>query len=238
MALLNRPPEYSHLYDAEGRLQGGLSALEELARVIALNTGEERDRDAPMRSQDEIAPSRELPVTNSVHSDSSLLDSDEDMSSDDEPGSSDDDSVTMEELGMDEDPSATPFPISAAPTQRQTTPPPARATSEPPPSPPLQEPPHLVPSSPNAASLPSPTEIALAQRDVAMLKSSETELPTSRSTTSLRSHSSKRNSRRIVLPAPGAPLPVGEMLKRRFVDLNIASTLLVRASTLPSLQRY
>ncbi|KAJ7137920.1 SIT4 phosphatase-associated protein-domain-containing protein [Mycena epipterygia] len=224
MALLNRPPEFNHLYDAEGRLQGGLSALEELARVIALNPSEERDRDAPMRSQDEIAPSRELPVTNSMHSDSSLLDSDEDMSSDDEPGSSDDDSVTMEELAMDEDPSSTSFPISAPP-QPHSTPPPASA-SDPPPSPPLQEPPHLVPSSPNPAALPSPSEIALAQRDVATLKSPESELPASTSTTSLRSHSSKRNSRRNVLPSPGAPLPVGEMLKRRFVDLNIASTLL------------
>jgi serine/threonine-protein phosphatase 6 regulatory subunit 3 len=232
MALLNRPPEFSHLYDAEGRLQGGLSALEELARVIALNSGEERDRDAPMRSQDEIAPARELPVTNSVHSDASLLDSDEDMSSDDEPGSSDDDSVTMEELGMDEDPAATSFPISAPPPQTQphSTPPPLlRATSEPPPSPPLQEPPHLVPSSPNAGSLPSPTEIALS------LKSLEPspEASASGSTTSLRSHSSKRNSRRIAhaSPAPDAPLPVGELLKRRFVELNIASTLLVRPSS-------
>ncbi|KAJ7685736.1 SIT4 phosphatase-associated protein-domain-containing protein [Mycena polygramma] len=225
MALLNRPAEFSHLYDAEGRLQGGLSALEDLARVIALNSGEERDGDAPMRSQDEIAPARELPVTNSVHSDSSLLDSDEDMSSDDEPGSSDDDSV-MEELGMDEDPSSTtPFPISAPPPpQPQSTPPPPSRTS---PSPPLQEPPHLVPSSPNAAALPSPTEIAMAQRDAAALKSPESEVSASASTTSLRSHSSKRSSRaRLVPPIPGAPLPVGELLKRRFVDLNIASTLL------------
>jgi serine/threonine-protein phosphatase 6 regulatory subunit 3 len=86
MALLNRPPEFSHFYDAEGRLHGGLSALVELARVIALNSGEERDRDVAMRSQDEIVPARELPLTNSVHSNASLLDSDEDMSSDNEPG--------------------------------------------------------------------------------------------------------------------------------------------------------
>ncbi|KAJ7080423.1 SIT4 phosphatase-associated protein-domain-containing protein [Mycena belliarum] len=228
MALLNRPPEFNHLYDAEGRLQGGLSALEELARVIALNTGEDRDRDAPMRSQDEIAPSRELPVTNSMHSDASLLDSDEDMSSDDEPGSSDDDSVTMEEL--DEDLGATSFPISAPPPQQQSMSP--VSPPRPSPSPPLQEPPHLVPSSPNAASLPSPTEIAMAQRDAAAatLASPEPALSASRSTASLRSHASKRGNRRsIVIPAappPGAPLPVGEMLKRRFIDLNVAATLL------------
>ncbi|KAJ7772937.1 SIT4 phosphatase-associated protein-domain-containing protein [Mycena maculata] len=213
MALLNRPPELGRLYDGEGRLQGGLAALEELARVIALNTdseaGGERDRDRDTSSR--TSPARELPVTGSVHSDASLLDSDEDMS-DDEPGSSDDD---MEELGMDEDP-ATPFPVSASHI---------RATSEPPPSPPhqetpLQDPPYLVPSSPNAASLPSPTEIALRQ---AVLSP---DVEAGSSTPSLRSHSSKRNSRRLVLPAPGAPLPVGEMLKRRFVDLNIAATLL------------
>ncbi|KAJ7481056.1 SIT4 phosphatase-associated protein-domain-containing protein, partial [Mycena galericulata] len=215
MALLNRPPELGHLYDGEGRLQGGLAALEELARVIALNTDSEtggerdRDRDASLRT----SPARELPVTGSVHSDASLLDSDEDMS-DDEPGSSDDDEVTMEELGMDEDP-VTPFPVSAPP----------RANSEPPPSPPhqespLQDPPHLVPSSPNAAALPSPTEIAMAQ---ASLKSSS---EANASTASLRSQNSKRSSRRLVLPPAGTPLPVGEMLKRRFVDLNIAATLL------------
>ncbi|KAJ7264879.1 SIT4 phosphatase-associated protein-domain-containing protein [Mycena haematopus] len=245
MALLNRPPEFAHLYDAEGRLQGGLAALEELARVIALNSGEEptRDRDAPMRggasSQEDITPAREqLPVTgNSVHSDvssGSLLDSDEDMSSDDEPGSSEDDEMTMEELAMDEDPAtsaSTPFPVSAMPPQQ--SPPPLqreRGTSEPPSSPPLQEPSHLVPSSPNAGALPSPTEIALAMKSP--ITSEPPEVLASASTTSLRS--SKRNSRilaRNSVPpasgsAPSAPLPAGELLKRRFVELDIASTLL------------
>ncbi|KAK7038262.1 SIT4 phosphatase-associated protein-domain-containing protein [Favolaschia claudopus] len=254
MALLNRSPEFSHLYDAEGRLQGGLSALEELARVIALNSGEEpirdRDRDLPMRSiaqddsQEDIAPARELPVRgNSAHSDVSgaslSLDSDEDMSSDDEPGSSDDDEMTMEELAMDEDnpnpasspTSTTPFPISS-----QQRPSQQRATSEPPPSPPLQEPPHLVPSSPNANALPSPTEIAMA------MKTSVTSPPAaeppeilasaSSSSTSLRS--SKRNSRianrnSVSMSSSSTvvvPLPVGELLKQRFVELGIASTLL------------
>ncbi|KAJ7878983.1 SIT4 phosphatase-associated protein-domain-containing protein, partial [Mycena olivaceomarginata] len=243
MALLNRPPEFAHLYDTEGRLQGGLSALEELARVIALNSGEEptrdRDRDAPMRgasqddSQEDLAAARDqLPVTsNSVHSDvssGSLLDSDEDMSSDDEPGSSDDDEMTMEELAMDEDPatssSSTPFPISAMPPQQ---PPP----TEPSPSPPLQEPAHLVPSSPNASSLPSPTEIALGIKSPVTSESPEA-LASSSSTASLRS--SKRNSRILARnsvslgsgSSAAAPLPVGELLKRRFVELDIASTLL------------
>ncbi|KAF7300923.1 hypothetical protein MKEN_01319100 [Mycena kentingensis (nom. inval.)] len=90
MALLNRPPEFNRLYDSEGRLQGGLGALEDLARVIAVNNGDEQDRDAKMGS---------------THDDI--------MGSEDEPGSSDDDSVTMEELNMVDNP---PFPISAPST--------------------------------------------------------------------------------------------------------------------------
>ncbi|KAJ7706882.1 SIT4 phosphatase-associated protein-domain-containing protein [Mycena rosella] len=216
MALLNRAPEFARLYDAEGRLQGGLAALEELARVIALNTDAGEDAgggggDAPMRSVDEIAPARELPVTGAMGRGGDS-DSDEEMSEDedDEPGSSDDDSVTMEEL--DED----PFPISAPP---QTQSPLPVSVSEPP----LQAPPHLVPSSPNAAALSSPTEL----RDAAGgLKSPESEPAAARSTPSLRSQSSKRNSRRLAPPGADAPLPVGELLKRRFVDLNVAATLL------------
>ncbi|KAJ7827312.1 SIT4 phosphatase-associated protein family [Mycena leptocephala] len=201
MALLNRPPEFSHFYDAEGRMHGGLSALVELARVIALNSGEERDRDVAMRSQDEIVLARELPLTNSVHI----------------PGG--DDGGAWDGGG----PHGDVVPYLCAPATDATAIN-APATSEPPLSPLLQEPPHLVPSSPNPASLPSPTEIALS------LKSPEPspEASASGSTTSLCSHSSKRNSRRIAhaSPAPDAPLPVGELLKDRFVELNIASTLL------------
>ena len=39
MSLLNRPPEFDALYDEEGRLKGGLPALEDLARVIAIGSG-------------------------------------------------------------------------------------------------------------------------------------------------------------------------------------------------------
>jgi len=38
MALLNRPSIHDNLYDSKGRLQGGLSALEDLAQVIQLNS--------------------------------------------------------------------------------------------------------------------------------------------------------------------------------------------------------
>ncbi|GJJ12305.1 hypothetical protein Clacol_006546 [Clathrus columnatus] len=54
MALLNRPPGTGPLYDENGRLQGGLSALEELARVISIGNGDSHTPDD--------AESKELPV--------------------------------------------------------------------------------------------------------------------------------------------------------------------------------
>ncbi|KAF7298318.1 hypothetical protein MKEN_01356300 [Mycena kentingensis (nom. inval.)] len=184
MALLNRPPEFNRLYDSEGRLQGGLGALEDLARVIALNNGDEQDRDAKMGS---------------THDDM--------MGSEDEPGSSDDDSVTMEELNMVDDP---PFPISAPPT--------VRASSEPPPSPPLQEPLNFLPSS-SPVPIPEPSP---SPPSSASFQSPDSALSLSSSTTSLRS----RASRRSTAPPPEAPPPVGDQFKRRFIELNVASTLL------------
>lgn len=96
MSLLNRTSEHDHLYDNEGRLQGGLASLETLARVIALGSSDEREREPSDEPHDEVEPALELPVTNPSRT-SSLLDSDDDMS--DDPGSSDDDA--MEEIVMD-----------------------------------------------------------------------------------------------------------------------------------------
>lgn len=99
MSLLNRCSEHDHLYDNEGRLQGGLAALETLARVIALGSSDEREREPSDEPHDEVEPALELPVTNHSRA-SSLLDSDDDMSED--PGSSDDDDA-MEEIVMDDE---------------------------------------------------------------------------------------------------------------------------------------
>lgn len=98
MSLLNRCSEHDHLYDSDGRLQGGLAALETLARVIALGSSDEREREPSDEPRDEVEPALELPVTNPSRA-SSLLDSDDDMSED--PGSSDDDA--MEEIVMDDE---------------------------------------------------------------------------------------------------------------------------------------
>ncbi|EGO21202.1 hypothetical protein SERLADRAFT_452336 [Serpula lacrymans var. lacrymans S7.9] len=201
MSLLNRSSEYNYLYDADGRLQGGLSALEQLARVIAIGSGDERDQEAMDDGGDEIEPALELPVTNASPS---LLDSDEDMS-DDEPGSSDDD--TMEEIAMYDD------PVKDHPDCLEV---------------PLQQPPMIVPSSPNAASLPSPAEIAaqgaaLSQRNFGG-SSSDSDSPTAKPPST---HSRRSSRRMTALDTPlEMVLPVGEKMKQRFLEANVLSTLL------------
>ena len=208
MSILNRSPEFNHLYDSEGRLQGGLHALEELARVIAIGSGEDRDRDTMVEDNDETEPALELPVSNASHDSPSLIDSDEDMSSDDDdPGSSDDDA--MEEIAMYDD----------------TSPSKNRSTS------PLPQPPIIVPSSPSAASLPPPSEIAAqgaAQRTSSFQSFDSDSLGTKTSSPSRRS----LKRRTTVESSRESLLSVGEKLKRHFLDVNVLSTLLVSESQL------
>lgn len=203
MSLLNRTAEQSRLYDSEGRLQGGLGGLEDLAKVISLDTGDGRD-DPMDEGGDETESPHELPITN--HRDSPALDSDDDMS--DEPGSSDDDA--MEEIAMYDEPQS----LELSPTVAD---------------PPLPQPPIVVPSSPNAASLPPPSEIA-AQGAALSRRGSlgpgvdpdTTSQPRSRT-------SSRRSSRRAntLVDSLNIPSTIGERLKQRFLDINILSTSLV-----------
>ncbi|KAH7929628.1 SAPS-domain-containing protein, partial [Leucogyrophana mollusca] len=199
MALLNRSSEYNHLYDNEGRLQGGLSALEQLARVIAIGSGDERDHETMDDGNDEVEPALELPVTNPSR-DSSLLDSDEEMS-DGEPGSSDDEA--MEEIAMYDEPAKGQSAL-------------ALETGSP-----LQQPSMIVPSSPNAASLPSPSEIA-TQGAALLQKSSESDTQSGKSPTT----HSRRSSRRVTTIDVVSEMPVGEKMKQRFLDMNVLTTLL------------
>jgi serine/threonine-protein phosphatase 6 regulatory subunit 3 len=206
MSLLNRSAEFNHLYDDEGRLSGGLPALEELARVISI--GSVQDPDVLDQNTDEVEPALELPITTGSHDSPSLIDSDEDMS-DDEPGSSDDEA--MEEITLYDD------VVSRSPgtaVLEETLPPP----------------PSIVPSSPNAASLPPPAEIAaqgaaLGQhRKNSLSRGSSSDV----SATGSRLHGSRRNTRRTTLAEPpDASLPIGEKLKQKFLEMNILSTLLV-----------
>ncbi|KAG5635440.1 hypothetical protein H0H81_011247 [Sphagnurus paluster] len=196
MSLLNRAPEANRMYDSEGRLQGGLSALEELAQVITLNSSDSHD--TMDEDQDEIAPALELPV--SIPHDTISIDSDDDMS--DDPGSSDDDA--MEEIVMYDEPS--PVPTET----------------------PLPQPPITVPSSPNTASMPSPSEIATQGAALGRTQNSEPDLmaensPRSRGPSRKNSRrANTRNSSRVSEKV----LPVGERLKQQFLQVGILSTLL------------
>jgi serine/threonine-protein phosphatase 6 regulatory subunit 3 len=198
MSLLNRPPEFDYLYDTEGRLQGGLSALEELAQVIAIGSGNDDEADDIDDENEELEPAHEFPVS-AAHTASSL-DSDDDMS-DDEPGSSDDEA--MEEIAMDEEPRSQEGSSSSLPETPLERFPSATLSSSPMQSPSLD-----------------PTTLTSFQRH----SSTDSE----HSLTRQRSRDSRRSSRRSVLTetAPGPPV-LGERLKLRFLDTNVASTLLV-----------
>jgi serine/threonine-protein phosphatase 6 regulatory subunit 3 len=126
MALLNRSPEYDGLYDSDGRLQGGLSALEELAQVISIASTNDHGQEPMDDQEDEPTSVKELPI----HDQSLSLDSDEDMIADDEPSSSDDEA--MEEIAMYDDhralPSASlPSPPSSSPMGLIPSPPHSRS---------------------------------------------------------------------------------------------------------------
>ncbi|KAI0093776.1 SIT4 phosphatase-associated protein-domain-containing protein [Irpex rosettiformis] len=200
MSLLNRPSEFDHLYDQQGRLQGGLSALEELAQVIAIGSGNEQDEDGLDDDEnDEMEPAHEFPV--SAAHDSSSLDSDDDMSG----GSSDDDA--MEDISMYDDPSSLASSASSLPENPLERFPPATLSSSPMSSPSI-DPNHLTPVQ--------------SRQDDSMVRP--------RSSNSRRS-SSRRSSRRstvdqTALQAGPPSIVLGERLKLRFLENNVASTLL------------
>ena len=123
MSLLNRPANYSQMYDSEGRLQGGLGGLEELAHVIALNGSYRSDGNGVdengmgIDERDEVEPALDFPIHGAGCAIGDemlgLDDDDEGMTDSDEPGSSDDE--VMEEIVMyDEPPSdvrLSPLPL-------------------------------------------------------------------------------------------------------------------------------
>ena len=138
---------------------------------------------------------------------SSLIDSDEDMS--DDPNSSDDDA--MEEIAMYGSPRTDP-------QDRAADQPPARVGS----------PITLSPANPSS----SPDDVgAFPQRSSSW--SSEQDAPQTRP----RSSSSRRSRRRSLRDIPPSRPVLGERLKQRFLEVNVASTLLVRADPTSHLQR-
>ncbi|KAG6330423.1 hypothetical protein ID866_8667 [Astraeus odoratus] len=197
MSLLNRPSEHDYLYDSEGRLQGGLASLETLARVIAIGSGEDQEReneDPP----DEVEPALELPVHNPRSS--SMLDSDDDMS--DEPGSSDDDA--MEEIVMDD---------MAPPKDSATENGESGSDSAP----------AVVCTSPGTISSPAPAEIP-PQEHIHQSPASEGSV-TGSPISKTQSANSRRSSRRMTTEIV-SEVPIGEMMKQVFLNESVLSTLL------------
>ena len=193
MSILNRSSEFDHLYDNMGRLQGGLSALEELAKVISTGNGVNRDADAMDDQEDSIEPAKELPI--STGRPMLSHDSDEDMIVE-EPGSSDDEA--MEEISMSPLPMSAPLPLESSSPVQNT----------------IRTPPQLT--SPSQSS---PTYTTSQKR-----KSTD-----SFGSGSLHrmSKSSRQNSRKTISSSTRMSLPLGDRLKKRFLELNVLSTLLV-----------
>ena len=198
MSVLNRPPEYDYLYDEQGRLRGGLAALEGLAQVISLNQISDRERESMETIQDEVEPALELPVHGASRS-SPVFSSDDDMSSDDEPGSSDEDA--MEEIAMFDEPQSISPAQEPSPLPRSSS-----SSSVSPPENPFSPPPpdRTPPGTPLSRT-------ASRSQDVSPSHS--------------KLHGSRRSSRRTLSGIPS--LYTGEKLKKCFVDMNILNTFLV-----------
>lgn len=229
MTLLNRPREFDNLYDSSGRLQGGLSALEQLAQVIAIGAGGEPDEDDMDEDGGAAEPAHDFPVHNAQNDSSSLLDSDEDMSGDDEPGSSDDDA--MEEITMYEEPRSNVNKdslLTASPLLRSS---PLLSSS---PSPSSSSSPKLHPSSspnllPSSNLVHSPGTSPIDSHAISLPRQHSWNSGSDTDTMSRpRSSNSRRSLRRqsTIESTSGRPV-LGERLKQRFLEANIVSTLLV-----------
>jgi SIT4 phosphatase-associated protein len=216
MTLLNRPADYDYLYDSEGRLQGGLSALEELAQVISMGSGDEDNHDNMDEGVDETEPALEFPVHGAPQDSSSLLDSDEDMSDDEGPGSFEDD--PMEDITSPGELKSTdggskaksgPFPPSHSRSPADTGAGPA--------SPGGSLPPDAATTTPGGSAPPRK-------------KGSNQSIGSEGSTVGRRSAGSRRSSKRLTLgdlSQSGPAVPVGERLKRKMLDDDVLVTILV-----------
>jgi hypothetical protein len=213
MSLLNRSADYDYLYDSEGRLQGGLSALEELAQVISMGTGEDDNRDNMDEEVDEIEPALEFPVHGAPQDSSSLLDSDEDMSDDEGPGSFEDDPMeditASGELKSADSGSKSKLSVFTSSHTRS----PADTGSSP-----------VSPGGSPLAGAATPGSIRPHRKGSNQSTGSEG------STVGRRTTGSRRSSNRLTLSdlsQSGLAIPVGERLKHKMLDDNILATILV-----------
>ncbi|KAL5532801.1 SIT4 [Sanghuangporus sanghuang] len=208
MSLLNRPPEYDNLYDEEGRLKGGLSAMEFLARVIAIGSGtdDQGDMDA---DEDEMEPAQELPVHSTDLSSLDYSDEDEDMSTGDGASSSEADG--MEEIDMSEETHvASPPPVS--PREEDSS---------------NEHPSLAVPSAPITFTL--PTSESSRQESNRIRSKSRSPSLTNSDRSSIMSRPASAGSRRMrrsgLLETSGY-LPIGDKLKQSFTETRVLSALL------------
>jgi len=214
MSLLNRSADYDYLYDSEGRLQGGLSALEELAQVISMGTGEDDNRDNMDEEVDEGEPALEFPVHGAPQDSSSLLDSDEDMSDDEGPGSFEDDPMeditASGELKSTDSGSKSKLSVFTSSHTRS----PADPGSSP-----------VSPGGSSLAGASTPGGSIRPHR-----KGSNQSTGSEGSTVGRRTTGSRRSSNRLTLSdlsQSGLAIPVGERLKHKMLDDNILATILV-----------
>ncbi|KAG8887332.1 hypothetical protein FRB98_000201 [Tulasnella sp. 332] len=199
MTLLNRLPDIGPIYDDQGRLQGGLKALEDLARVCSPGfNGDE----SPRNDEPEEDPAYDVTHTTVVPV-SPTKSGDSDSSGPDGDGvSSDDVDDVLEDVHFEDDelpsksspPLAVPLETSDPSTSRHDSRSPSATGS------------HsertLVEVTPPDASMPSPR----SDRTV------------------VKPENSAGNEASLLSPSQGL-LP-GDLLKQKFLDLGIVSTLL------------
>lgn len=241
MSLLNRSSEFDNLYDSIGRLQGGLSGLEQLARVVTMAQSEEPDQmDTPEVGAASLFTVRDYPMSRSS-SNSSIIDSDEDMSDDEVTHAGSLDDEVMEEVEMSDEPrskspavngSSLGIPGSPSATSHRS-----RVSSSPTQiSSPLSISPTATPSSPAASPLPSvlttsPTLTASSIPEGVVVKTpSRSNSLGHVSNSSGTRHLSRQSSLRansLANSATEKALPPGEVMKSRMLNVNVLSTLLV-----------
>lgn len=200
MSLLNRRRGFGPSYDEQGRLMGGLDALEQLARVIDPNVSSETMMDQSTDS-DTARDAKELPVSSASTECSSII-SDDGVSVDDEHADLDD--AQLEDSPLSKSSSKGP--------SDQTYP----ATNT------------VMPST-NSTTHPSPEVLDPFSDPEPSHGSSDISTPrteASSSNTSTVRHSPTDDHFGSVADRTTFE-PSGDILKQRMIDLNIVSTILV-----------
>ena len=254
MSLLNRPEGYGPTYDDEGRLVGGLSALEELARVVSGGGMDDSPTPPPQAERvpetetEESIPSRDMQASfastdlsvGSITSEGDLSNLGDDKS---EGDSGSDASGNMEEIDVHDEsivrhpreplPPA-PFAVPSPRAQLHSLPDiespsnPASATSSSVPQEFLGDIDPFTFADPNETP-PSPSSDAAGMSASLM---SSVSLDTSRL---ISVEGGRDGITTLSRSSPDRPqVPPGDVLKSRLLKLNVISTILVFSPSVPS----